>query len=261
MRRPPRFVIHINFLPHVLMFEPRRVWTALRRAEESGKVPPGALVGIGRRLGQTSIYLAGRDYILRTAVRQLKAALETLSNLIDDRWMPAGPCRVVNAPEAVQARDAVLLAVDSFLFEFRAYLELLARFVYGVLTSIGNPPPALHSLPGRERLRVTDKNGRLRTHDFLRYLCAQLSVSEGWYSFLAEHRNFFTHRAAPYIAVEDRGIRPPEYDFLIMRVNIADFTKADPADYFRLSECAAIVDGVRRLAYKTQQFLVEALEK
>ena len=259
MGSPPKFVIHINFLPDMLMFEPRRIWTALGRAEDNGRIPRGTRAQIEQRLGQTAIYLASRDYIMRTAIHEQKTVLEAFGNLIPDQWMMADRYRVVNTPAAFQARDRVLLGVDSFLFEFRAYLELLAAFVFRVLSKTGQPPPSKHTLPSGEVLEIR-KKGKLQTHDFLRYLCGRSSLPEDWYRFLAEHRNFFTHKAAPYIAVEDRGIRPPEYDFLIMRVNIHDFDTADPSDYFRLSDCTSVVKGVAQLAGKAQELLVNILE-
>jgi len=61
---PPKAVIHINFLPEVLLFDPRRVWTALGRAEAKGAVKSGTREKIERELGQTAIWLAQRDYVL-----------------------------------------------------------------------------------------------------------------------------------------------------------------------------------------------------
>lgn len=265
MKGPPKFVIHINFLPGSLLFEPTRIWTALRRAEHSGKITPAIQVGLEQSLGQTALYLAARDYILRTAVKELKGALTLFADLLPEPWkIPEIDAngvryRVVHGKDVFQARDRVLLAVDSFLFEFRAYLELLATYVYGILVGIGQGPSSIEKLGSGESVRIT--NGKkFRTHEFLRYLCGRLCVDTHWYEFLVRHRNFFTHTAAPYIAIEDRGVRPPEFDFLIMRVNIHDFAHADPADYFRLSECQSVMDGVRRLAHAVQDFLVKALE-
>jgi len=260
MSTPPVFVIHINFLPDVLMFEPRRIWTALGTAEDNGRIGRGTRAQVEQRLGQTAIYLATRDCILRTAIEELKTALEVLGDLIPDQWIVADKYRVVNTPEASQARDRGLLAVDSFLFELRAYLELLATYVYGVLCGAGRAPDAVQGLSSGETVSITDKRDNLRTHEFLRYLCDRVSLPEDWYRFLAKQRNFFTHEAAPYIAVEDRGVRPPEYDFLIMLVNIHDFDAAGASDYFRLSDCVSVVQGVRQLAGKVQELLVNVLE-
>jgi hypothetical protein len=107
---------------------------------------------------------------------------------------------------------------------------------------------------------MVDKRGKVKTHNFLRYLCEHLSCSEQWYLFLSEHRNFFTHDGAPYIAIEDRLMIPAEFDFLIMRTNIHDFGAADPRDYFRLSELQQVVNGVKKVARAAQGDLVNLLE-
>jgi hypothetical protein len=75
-----------------------------------------------------------------------------------------------------------------------------------------------------------------------------------------KHRNFFTHEASPYIAIEDRLVIPPEYDLIVMRTNIREFKTAAPADYFRLSECARVVEGLKKLTKQMQEELTKKLE-
>lgn len=43
---------------------------------------------------------------------------------------------------------------------------------------------------------------------------------------------------------------PTECDLVIMRTDILDFTVADPKDYFRVSECSAIVARFAELDLK-----------
>lgn len=268
MTRPqPKAVIHINFLAETLLFDPRRIWTALTRAEAKGTVSAGATQKIQDDFGQTAICLAQRDYVLRMAVNVLKDSLSSLANRIPDPWtIPEAepgdiPYRVVSGEEIFQDREKVLLAVDSSLFEFRAYLELLAKFVFGVLKGAGFAPPSQKKMKSGKMLTIVTKKGKLSAHNFLLHLCDQLSLDTRWYEFLAEHRNFFTHEGAPYIAIEDRMVRPPEFEFIIMRVNINDFARANPEDYFRLSEFTNIVQGLRELSAKAQGHLVGLLER
>ncbi len=117
--------------------------------------------------------------------------------------------RVVKGEELFKDRDKVLFAVDSVLFEFRAYLELIARYVYGVLKGVDRAPSAQATVSSGGAIRIVTKKGDLRAHGFLLYLCDLLFVPVSWYDFLSEHRNFFTHEGAPYIAIEDLA-RPPE---------------------------------------------------
>jgi hypothetical protein len=263
----PKAVIHINFLPETLLFEPRRVWTALMRAEAKGTVSSGATQKIQGDFGQTAICLAQRDYVLRMAVNVLRDSLSSLADRIPDPWtipeVESGgiPYRVVSGKEVFQDREKALLAVDSLLFEFRAYLELLAQFVFGVLKGAGFAPPPQKKIASGKKLTIVTKKGKLNAHNFLLDLCNKLSLDTGWYEFLVEHRNFFTHEGAPYIAIEDRMIRPPEFEFIIMRANIRDFFKASPEDYFRLSEFANVVQGLKELSAKAQEHLVGLLER
>ncbi len=87
----------------------------------------------------------------------------------------------------------------------------------------------------------------------------RLQASTDWYMFLIAHRNFFTHEAAPYCAIEDRLTFPAEYDLLSMRT-ILDFTVADPEDYFRVSDSAEVVSGVRRFGAAVQGHLLDLFQ-
>jgi hypothetical protein len=124
-----------------------------------------------------------------------------------------------------------------------------------ILAGIGKKPQATQQLSNGQSVRLADSKGRLRSHDFLLFLCDELKVPADWFTFLATHRNLFTHRSTPYCAIEDRQVLPAEYDVLIMSSNIQDFSIADPKDYFRVSECESIVAGVRRFGYVVQNYM------
>jgi len=264
MTYAPKSVIHINFMPNVLRFEPRRVWTALQKAEELGKLTTAQRVAIASQLGRTAIHMASRDYVITVAVTALKRALQRLARLIPEnvpeKNQDGNKYRVVQSKALEIQRDRVLLAVDSFLFEFRSYLELLAKFVFGILKGINLAPSGKQLLSSGESVLVTDRKQKLKSHDFLLYLCDQLKVSRTWYDFLVFQRNFFTHSGAPYIAIEDRLMLPTEYDFLVMRENIHQFQSADPKDYFRLSEFKNVMDGLTQFTGAAQHYLVTLLE-
>jgi|HubBroStandDraft_1064217.scaffolds.fasta_scaffold32397_2 hypothetical protein len=258
----PKAVICINFLPTIILFDARPIWAAVIRAAREGRLPPDAMERISGPWGNTAIHLATRDAIMRRAVRELKEGMQSLCDLIPDtlsldRLRDLPP---LGGDAAEAARDRVLLAIDSFLYEFRAFLELLAKFCYGVLTELGKQPASLRQLSSGESVILTDKRGNLRPNDFLRYLCDNLQIPVLWYEFLSRHRNFFTHEATPYCAIEHRLVFPGEYDLLIMRTNIIDFSKAPPEDYFRFSECSAVLDGVRGLAGTTQHYLITTID-
>jgi hypothetical protein len=262
MKNAPKAVIYINFLAGQLLFDPRHIWSALIRARDSGKVSQAAFDQIHTDLDQMAIYLGHRDYMLRAAVKQLKLSLTTLADLIPEPWsLPSQHgYGVVGNAQIFAERDRALLAFDSALFEFRSYLELLATFIYRFLVGAGNPPISKVKHSSGDELEVVNKQGKLKTHNFLRHLCDELSCTEDWYVFLSKHRNFFTHNGAPNVAIEDLLVRPPDFEFLIMRTNIHKFEHADPSDYFRLSELQGVVDGVRTLAGAAEEKLVALLD-
>lgn len=262
MNAPPKAVIHINFLPGELLFDPRPIWTALNSAAAAGRIPAPLPEQLGQRFGGTAIHLGTRIGMMRAAIGELQATILAICNLVPNATeVNSIPnTRVLSGADVERVRDRALLATDSFLYEFRAFLELLSKFAFGVLAGMGRQPPAKQRLSTGKTVTLADKKGNVRSNDFLLYLCDQLNIPIDWYVFLSTHRNFFTHDAAPYCAIEDRLTFPAEYDLLIMCTNVLDFATADSKDYFRVSECAAVVTGVRQLGSAVQRYLVDLLQ-
>jgi len=199
--------------------------------------------------------------LVRAAVQELKTGIQKICEFVPyAEAVPGVPnLRLLKGHGVEDVRDRLLLATDSFLFEYRAFLDLLAKFVYGILNGIGKQPQVVQQLSTGETVRLADSKGRLRSHDFLLYLCDNLQLPTDWFAFLSIHRNLFTHGATPYCAIEDRLVYLGEYDVLIMSSNIQDFSVADPKDYFRLSECTAVVAGVRQFGSVVQDYLVSLI--
>jgi hypothetical protein len=259
----PKVIIHVNFLPNMVIFDARPIWSAVMKASRENRLPADAMERISGRWGGTAIHLATRDGIMRMAVRELKTGMKSLCDLIPVtlsavtlRQLPP-----LNGKDADNARDLVLFTVDGFLYEFRAFLELLAKFCYGVLSDIGKEPAPKERLTSGREVTIKAARRKIQPNDFLLYLCDQLGVSALWYEFLTKNRNFFTHEGAPYCAVEHLLQAPPAYDVLIMKTNILDFSTASPDDYFRVSDCAKILEGVHQLACAAQDYLIETINK
>jgi hypothetical protein len=263
MKPLPKSVIHINFIVGDLLFDPRPIWAGLTKAVERGEVPATIGSELPTRFGETAIHLATRNYVMKRAIKELKTALGDIYTQVPDPWnVPVVDAyRVVRGEACEDARDRVLLAIDSFLFEFRAYLDLLARFVHGVLVALGKGPGRTEVLSSGSAVHITGRKGNLKPHDFLLYLCDKLHVATDWYGFLSTCRNFFTHEAAPYCEIEDLMARPPEFDLIIMKANIHDFHRANQSDWFRMSECQSVVKGIHALCAAAQQYLVDVLGK
>lgn len=262
MTGTPKAVVHVNFLPTMLAFDARPIWSAVLRASHEKRLPADAMERISGAWGNTAIHLATRDGIMRVAVRELKAGMSTLCDLIPvalsvHTLLQLAPLK---GKDADNARDHVLLAVDSFLYEFRAFLELLAKFCYGVLADIGKEPAPKQRLSSGREVTIKNRHAKMQPNAFLLYLCDQLKVPILWYEFLSKHRNFFTHEGAPYCAIEHLLEAPPAYDLLIMKTNILDFSTASPDDYFRVSDCAEVLAGVHQLAGAAQDYLIRSIE-
>jgi hypothetical protein len=171
MSTAPQIVIHINFLPEELLFEPRRIWTALSEAERRGTIDSATKERLLFNLGGTAIHLATRDYMVRAA-KSLQQHFQRLGNLIDGRWIERDSIRVIGSKEISVERDFLLLAVDSFLFEFRAYLELLAKFVHELYCRTGQAP--LHVVTYRQASEFASTK---RTESFRRTVFSYSSVT------------------------------------------------------------------------------------
>ena len=94
---------------------------------------------------------------MKRAIEELKTALTDIYNQIPDSWSVPAVDRVVKGQTSERARDHVLLATDSFLFEFRAYLDLLARFVHGILAAIGQGPAQIELLSSGQTIQIAGK--------------------------------------------------------------------------------------------------------
>jgi hypothetical protein len=260
VRLPPRSVIHINFVPYDLAFDTGPIWTELRDAVGRNGLGTTTADRLRKKYGKTAEHLATRHYLMKQAVGELKSALVDICSQVPDQWFDVPvEDRALKGAACERARDRVLLAIDSFLFEFRSYLDLLAKFVHGVLVAINRGPFRTERLASGKSVEIMGNGGKLKPYNFLLYLVDVLSIPTDWLSFLVVQRNFFTHEGAPYCAIEDRLERPPVYDLIIMKTNIIDFTKADPDSFFRVSECQLVVDGIRALSAATQDYLQKAL--
>jgi hypothetical protein len=262
MRKPPLVVIHINFLPGELLLDPRRIWMTLHAAVKKRKIFVSAGHISMTCIEETALFLGQRDYILRACFDVLKGSLKALAERVPDisQIEEVNGYRTMHGEQLFKDRDAALLAVDSVLFEIRAYLDILANFAYAALKLVDRAPNSHEKLRSGKMIAVLTKRGVLQTNAFLRLLCDKLSLKSDWFEFLSQDRNFFTHEGAPYIAIEPVTVLPQELEFIIMRRNIHDFSEANPTDYFRLSELTDVLQNLRKVARGSERYLLSELE-
>ncbi len=178
MSLAPKSVIHINFMPGSVFFDARPIWAALNNAVASGKLRSSDSLAIQDVLGYTAIHIATRFLVMRFAYSELQLASKTLYSLASKAHpVESIPNTFVLNDVAVETtRDHLLLAVDSFLFEFRAFLELMAKFTYRFLLGIGKKPINRVQLSTGDTVALVNRKGDVYTHNFLRYLCDALNV-------------------------------------------------------------------------------------
>jgi hypothetical protein len=127
--------------PSALTINPN-IWTALNGAADKGIISESLAVSLSNKFGETALHLGTRHQLMRLAIRDLQTGMTTLCDLIPLEIgldTLANP-RVIGGDQLFSARDRLLLAIDSFLYEFRAFLELMAEFAYGMLSGRGIQP-------------------------------------------------------------------------------------------------------------------------
>jgi len=116
----------------------------------------------------------------------------------------------------------LLVDIDSLLFELNSCCELMNKLFEELYKHVGNP--------------IKEKQVGTR----IRKILEEKELNTDWFIMLDEHRNFFIHEGAPYVAV-DISNEPTVYDLLIMKENIKDFN--DSSKFLRLSDLNTILHG------------------
>ena len=126
----------------------------------------------------------------------------------------------------------LLVDINSFLAEIYSGLDLVEKLGKKVLRQVVKKP-----IQGSLVKAVLEANGKPLE----------------WFNQLEDWRHHFTHSGTPWIAV--CLDREPEYDLLIMKSNVHDFTNADT--YFRLSELDQVRKGFVGALMLVQQYIVD----
>jgi hypothetical protein len=240
------------------------VWNELREGVKADRLPRATQNFLENEFSDTALSVVTRFGLMRTAVKDLNSALRELYSSLPETipLLPNQSYGIVRDEEIEAARDMVLVRTDSVFFEFRSYLELVAIFVYGILKGLKKEPASEQRLSSGQTVQLATAKGGLSTHNFLMYLCDQAGTSDNrppvsadWFKFLSSVRNLFTHRGAPYCAIEQKSKTGPSFDVLIMKKNILDFQTATSTDYFRISEFQVVVGGATNLCSFAESYL------
>jgi hypothetical protein len=211
MYRPKR-VRHIRYEPSHLLFDARHVFNAINAAKQRGAIKQSPEFNkLEYELGQISLHLATRANILRTAVNIMNHHMEVLIEVVRSSTDP--PENSINAPDSDVY--GLLLYMDSFFFEAKAFEEALRNFYMKVF---------------KQLLKYSPKKAK-ETFQQIAAQCGQVS-NEPWREFLYRVRRLFIHTAAPWVVVDvsrsDEGV----FDFLVISENIKDFAQAPANSFF-----------------------------
>jgi len=210
--------IHLNELggdPWVLP-----IWASVHDAIQKEKVKE-----IPAELSEQGVYISVRLNILPRIVSRINAEVAELIKAVETH---TAEHEFTEKSEGVafniddDLKYQLLIDIDSLFFELNSLCELMGQFF-----------DQLHDLAG---MSMPKKNSGLSIKSVL----DKANQDSSWFVTLDNHRNFFLHNGAPYIAVD---ISPAlnDVDVLIMKENIKNFS--DESKFLRLSEINGIVKG------------------
>jgi hypothetical protein len=210
--------IHLNELagdPWVLP-----IWTSVHDAIRKGKVKE-----IPAYLSEQGVYISARLNFLPRIVSRINVEVVALIEAVKTH-KPEHVFSKTHEGVAFTVDDdlkyRLLIDIDSLLFELNSLCELMGQFF-----------EQLHILAGTS---MPKKNFGLSINAVL----DNAKQDSSWFVSLDNHRNFFLHNGAPYVAVDiSRSLQ--DTDVLIMKENIKSFD--DESKFLRLSDINKIVQG------------------
>lgn len=210
--------IHLNELggdPWVLP-----IWTSVHDAIKRGKVKE-----IPTDLSEQGVYISARLNFLPRIVSRINAEVVSLIDVVKTHKAEhvfSENCEGVAFPIDDDLKYQLLIDIDSLLFELNSLCELMGQFF-----------ERLHALAGTS---MSKKNIGLS----IKAVLDNANQDSSWFVSLDNHRNFFLHNGAPYVAVDiSRSLQ--DIDVLIMKENIKSFS--DESKFLRLSDINKIVQG------------------
>jgi hypothetical protein len=238
----PKSVRHIRFEPTHLLFDARHIFAPLNAAKQRGAIKQSTrLEKVEDELGQTSLYLATRANIIKTAVETMNRHMEDLIEIVKASTDP--PEFAITAPDSIVY--GLLLNMDSFIFEAQAFEEALRKFFMNV---------------AKRLLNLSAK----AADDLYEKIASQAGMvnNEPWKRFLYRIRMTFIHTAAPWFAVDVSQADKNVFDFLMMSENIKDFANAKPESFLpAIRDMNQLWACLQTIAHAVEEFLIDRISK
>jgi hypothetical protein len=216
------------------------IWSAVNDAIAAKKVGP-----ITKEESELGLHISTRLDILPYVVSRINDTVakiyEAISDFGDEHVFTEG--HQGYAMPFRNKRDLVhiLLAdIDALLFETNSVCELMTAFFEKLYKHVG--------------INLKKNEAGLR----IKKIIESKGFDTKWFQNLDNHRNFFIHEVAPYVAIDVSKGRK-EYDLLIMKENLKSFK--DSSKFVRLSELNKMVQGFISARHTLQQHLIELIQK
>jgi hypothetical protein len=132
---------------------------------------------------------------------------------------------------------ALLVDIESFIFESRSLYEILGRFLREFFSRILG-------------LKVDEKQ--------LSIMLQTQGIDTRWISILRDSRILFFHKTAPWLIIEFQSLNPPEFDLLILKRDVKDPLNSDA--YYHFKELRDIFEGFKMSMEGINKWVLEQIE-
>ncbi len=183
----------------------------------------GECVELKKEVYELCIHITTRLSMIPVIIDRIKNGCSDLyqqvSNYEDDNVFEQGK-RGYAMPVEGDIVNHLLIDIDSFFFEIHSCREMVVKLLKEIYRHRGE--------------KIIIKN----VQDKIIEMLGNNGQETNWFQFLYDHRNYFVHKGAPYIAINISNDSP---DLLIMKENITSFE--DENKFIKISEINEIIKG------------------
>lgn len=167
------------------------------------------------KISEFGISVATKLAMLRLTTKRVDTQLQKLSRELE-KDSKVEECIQRGAAFPIKDKDLafeILVNIDSFLFESRSAYEIVGQFL-------------------REFFNYIFKRTINETR--IKKILEDRKLDNRWIGELHVERNLFIHEAAPWIALQVKSKNPLNFELLILKENITDFSQTNKYYSFNL---------------------------
>jgi hypothetical protein len=194
-----------------------------------------------KQLGELAIYISIRLNMLLRVVTRINSEARDILHAAKAR----GPEHEFTANGGL---GCALKIDDDLKYDFLTEVETLLSQAQSSVGLLNNFLRVVYCHVGK--LLSKREQGKLLLH-----VLADRGQRTDWLEYLAKRRNFFTHRGAPYLAID---VSNEPWDLIIMQENVDRFD--DPTKFFSIRDLTQIGLGFDRGKLAVQQHVIELYE-